>query len=572
MNGDLDHAALAIGLIGGLAFFLFGMDIMTRSLKAVAGDYLKALLARVTGRPLRGLVAGASITAIIQSSSVTTVLLVGFISAGLMTTAQSVAVIFGANIGSTVTAQILAFKVSAIALPMLSVGFFIALLARGTATREYGRMVLGVGLIFYGMATMSDAMTPLRTYRPFVDFMLSLDQPLLAALLGAAFTALVQSSAATTGILIVMVGQGLIGLEPAIALALGANIGTCVTALLAAIGARREAVRAAVIHTLFNVVGVAIWIGFVEQLSEIARAISPGYPELEGAARVSAEAPRQLANIHTFFNVANALLFIGFTRQVTRLSEWLVPERPERLEPAFAPLHLDPQFLGVPAIALDAVRLEILRLGQLVREMLSAAMPAVTTGSPLQIDQLRVMDRPVDLLHREIVGYMRRISLGSLSAENSALLMGLAKIANDLEHVGDLVATGLVTSARKRIEEDVVISPATAAAIEVLHADVLAALDGGLKALEQQDGALAAEVRAMKAGFSARIEQIAAHEVERLRADAPKRLQTYTREIELTETLDDIFRILRRICRTQIAIFGMPPVAADPVATSFTPT
>ena len=562
MTGDLDHFALGIGLVGGLAFFLFGMDIMTRALKQVAGDYLRSLLARMTSRPIRGLVAGASITAIIQSSSITTVLLVGFISAGLMTTGQSVAVIMGANIGTTITAQILAFKITALALPLLSLGFFTSFLSRRQATREYGRVLLGLGMIFFGMATMSDAMTPLRSYQPFLDLMLSLGHPLIAALVGAAFTAVVQSSSATTGILIVMAGQGLIGLEPAIALALGANIGTCVTALLASMGTRREAVRAAVIHTLFNVAGVAIWIGFVEQLSEIARVISPSHPELESAARVRAELPRQLANIHTFFNVANALLFIGFTTQINRIAEWLVPDRPEPVEPRYAPRHLDSQFLSVPAIALDAVRLEILHLGQLVRDMVAAAMPAVTRGSPVQIDQLHVMDRPVDLLHREIIGYLRQISLGSLSTENSTLLMALAKIANDLEHIGDLVATGMVTSARKRIEEDVVISPATAAAIEELHGDVLVARDGSLQALERQDSALAADVRAMKASFFRRVEEIAEHEVERLRADQPKRLHTYAREIELTETLDDIFRITRRIARTQIAIFGKPQAAS----------
>lgn len=558
MNDGLDPFALVFGLVGGLAFFLFGMDIMTRALKQVAGDYLKSLLARMTGRPVRGLIAGASITALVQSSSITTVLLVGFISAGLMTTGQSVAVIFGANIGSTVTAQILAFDVSAIALPMLSLGFFVALLTGREPVREYGRFLLGMGLIFFGMMTMSDALTPLRSYQPFVDFMLSLDHPLVAALLGAVFTAVIQSSAATTGILIVMVGQGLIGLQPAIALALGANIGTCATALLASIGARREAVRAAVIHTLFNVAGVAIWIGFVDQLADIARAISPIYPDLEGAARISAEAPRQLANIHTLFNVANALLFAGFTAQFARLAERLVPDRPEPAEPLHAPRHLDPQFLNVPAIALDAVRLEILHLGQLVRDMLAAAVPAVIRGSPLQIDQVRVMDRPVDLLHREIVGFLRQVNVGNLSPEDSSLFMGLAKIANDLEHIGDLVATGMVTSARKRLEEDVVISPATAAVIQLLHSDVLAALEGSLEALQKQDGALATEVRAMKAGFTRRVEEIAGHEVARLRTDEPKRLQTYTREIELTETLDDIFRIVRRTCRTQIAMFGKP--------------
>lgn len=558
MNDGLNTFALSSGLVGGLALFLFGMDILTRALKQVAGDYLKTLLARMTRNRFLGLAAGATVTAVIQSSSITTVLLVGFISAGLMTTAQSVAVIMGANIGTTITAQILAFKVTALALPVLSLGFFVSFIAPQKATRAYGRILLGLGLVFFGMAIMSDAMKPLRSFQPFLDFMLSLDNALLAALVGAGFTAVVQSSSATTGILIVMAGQGLIGLEPAIALALGANIGTSVTALLASIGKPREAVRAALVHTLFNTVGVALWIGFVSQLADMAQFVSADRSGAGSLLQTQSQVPRQLANVHTFFNVINALLFIGFTSQITRLVEWLVPDRPERIEPEFAARHLNPDFLGVPAIALDAARLELLHLGQLVRDMLATAFPTITTGSPLQIDRLHVMDRPVDLLHREIVGYLRRISLSDLAPQQSSVLMALAKIANDLEHVGDHIATGLVTSARKRIDENVVISPGTVAAIGRLHHKVLEALDGSLQALEAQDATRAAEVRAMKGEFAEMVEQIARHQVDRLRTTEPRRLHTYTREIELVETLEDIFKITRRVARTQLGLFGQP--------------
>jgi phosphate:Na+ symporter len=551
MTTELDPLALFTGLFGGLALFLFGMDIMTRALKQVAGASMKQILARLTRNRFTGVVAGASITAIIQSSSVTTVLLVGFISAGLMTTTQSISVILGANIGTTITAQILAFKVTALAMPMLTLGFFVSFVSSNKAVREYGRILLGIGMVFFGMAIMSDAMKPLRSYQPFLDFMLSLDNVLLAALVGAGFTALVQSSSATTGILIVMAGQGLIGLEPAVALALGANVGTCVTAMLAAMGKPREAVRAALVHTIFNVAGVLIWIGFVDELAALARMMAPAH-----AATGAEGIPRQLANVHTFFNVANTLLFIGVVDKFARLVEWLLPDRPPEAEPRFAPKHLDPKFLDVPAIALDAARLELVRLGGFVRDMLDTAVPVVTEGSPLDIDRLRVMDRPVDLLHRAIVDYLRRISVGSLPSARAGELLGLIRIANDLEHIGDLIATGMVTSARKRIDENVVISPATAAVIAGLHQEVVEALDGVLDAMQTQDAARAVEVRERKAGFAELVEQFAGHEIERLRADEPKRLYTYTREIELTETLDDIFKIIRRMARTEMGVFG----------------
>lgn len=557
MTTEISQLELSIGLIGGLALFLFGMDIMTRALKQVAGASMKMLLARMIGNRFMGMTAGAVITAIIQSSSITTVLLVGFVSAGLMTSAQSIAVILGANIGTTITAQILAFKVTALALPILSLGFFISFISKQKAVREYGRILLGIGMVFFGMAIMSDAMQPLRSYQPFLDFMLSLDSVVLAALVGAGFTALVQSSSATTGILIVMSAQGLIALEPAVALALGANIGTCITALLAAIGKRREAVRVALVHTLFNVTGVLLWIGFVAELAEMSRIFSTAVGMDQDSV------PRQLANVHTFFNLVNAFLFIGFTGQINRFVQWLVPDQSEASEPGFTPQHLDPKFLDVPAIAIDAVRLEILRLGDLVRDLLAAVIPTVTTGSPLDIDKLHVMDRPVDLLHREIVRYMRQISVRSLPADQSDQLMGLVRIANDLEHIGDLVATGMVTSARKRVGEDVVISPVTEEVIAALHREVLDALDGVLASLADQDSAHATEVRQMKAGFATLVEEIAGHEMARLRTDEPKRLQTYTREIELTETLDDIFKIIRRIARTELAVLPKPAESAE---------
>jgi phosphate:Na+ symporter len=553
MTPELDQFAIFSGLFGGLALFLLGMDVLTQALKQVAGDLMKTMLAKMTSNRFVGAATGAVVTILIQSSSITTVLLVGFISAGLMSTAQSVAVIMGANIGSTMTAQLLAFKVTKIALPLIAVGFLVSMIAKREDWRQYGSIVMGLGLVFFGMTTMSDAMKPLRSYQAFVDFMLSLDNRLLAALVGAAFTGIIQSSAATTGILIAMASQGLVSLEAAIAVTLGANIGTCATALLAAIGKPREAVRAAVVHTLFNVAGVIIWIGFVSELANLARAISPTYESMTGSARSAAEMPRQIANVHTFFNVVNTALFIGFTTQFTRLVEWLVPDR--ALEDiAESPRFIDDQLLVTPSIALDAARREIVRLGVSVTEMLRGAIPVATSGTRVRLDQLSAMDRPIDVSHRQIIGYLRSISLRDLSSDQSDRLMGLIRIANDLEHIGDQIGINLVTSAKKRLDENVVISPRTAKAIGNLHSHVVEALQRAVSALEREDEQAAAQVRAMKKDFGEIVEELALHEVSRLKADEPKRLLTYAREMELIEIFDDIFKTTRRIARTQLAI------------------
>ena len=552
MDNPIASFELWAGLFGGLALFLFGMDVMTQALKSAAGDYMKDILGKLTRNRFVGVGMGAFVTSIIQSSSVTTVILVGFISAGLMSMSQSVAVIMGANIGTTITAQILAFKVTKLALPIIAVGFTIAFTATRNNWRQYGMIILGLGLVFYGMAVMSTALNPLRSYEPFVQFMISMKNPLLGAAVGALFTAVVQSSSATTGILIVMASQGLIGLEPAIAIALGANIGTCVTAGLASIGKPREAVRAAVVHTMFNVAGVALWIFFIPQLAELAYVISPAQEGLSGADRLAAETPRQIANVHSFFNVVNAFLFIGFTTQMARLVEWMIPDKPIRPDQAMLPKYLDNSLLSTPAIALETVRMELGRLGKRVSEMVTAIMPAAITGTRSDLERVAAMDKVVDALHIAIIEYLGKVSLKKLSTRQSDELMQLVAIANDLEHIGDRIATSMVTSAQKRIDEDVTVSPETAEILGEFHEVVSSTLDDALKAVSKQKPKLAKQVRRRKKDFSELSRSIAEHGFGRLTADAPNRLNTYAREMEVVEILEGVFIIARRIARTQL--------------------
>jgi phosphate:Na+ symporter len=542
------------GLFGGLALFLFGMDVMTQALKSAAGDYMKDILGKLTRNRFVGVGMGALVTAIIQSSSVTTVIIVGFISAGLMSMSQSVAVIMGANIGTTITAQILAFKVAELALPIIAIGFTIAFTARRNNWRQYGLIILGLGMVFYGMSVMSDALNPLREYAPFIRFMTSMQNPILAAGLGMIFTAVVQSSSATTGILIVMASQGLIQLEPAIAIALGANIGTCITAGLAAIGKPRDAVRAAAVHIFFNVAGVLIWIGFIPQLAELAVLISPAQEHLSGAQRLAAEAPRQIANVHTFFNIVNVILFIPFTTQIARLVEWMIPDRPIRPDAAMLPKYLDRSILSTPSIALEAARLEIRRLGKRVRAMFAAIMPVAIMGNRVELGKVRAMDRVVDALHLAIIEYLGEISLAKLTKRQSKELMQLVETANDLEHVGDRIATDMVRSALKRIDEGVKVSEQTARVLEDYHANVSSALDDALKAVAKQNPKLAKQVRRGKQEMTEQSRTIAEHALYRLTVDEPNRLHTYAREMELVEILDGIYQIARRIARTQLKL------------------
>jgi len=526
------------GLFGGLALFLLGMDFLTRALKRVTGDQMKALLLRLTGNRLKGVLLGAGATAVVQSSSVTTVLLVGFISAGMMSFTQSIPVIMGADIGSTVTAQILAFEPDSIALPLVAIGVAMQMAIQDRAWQEYGRTAIGIGLIFFGMQVMSDAMAPLKGDATFLRFMVSLDAPWIAILAGAGVTALIQSSAATTGIMIVLAAQGVVSLEAAIGVALGANIGTCVTALLAAIGKPREAVRAAVAHTLIKVIGVLVWVWFIPELGALASAISP-----EG------ETGRALAWAHTIFNVINTALLIGFTGTLAWIVVLLVPDRPEKIEPEGQPRYLDRSLLDTPAIALDAARSEVARLARHVTDMVEAVMPVAAEGPRIGLDKLHERDRAVDQLHAAIVGYLGQISLRRLSRKQSDRLVRLISVANDIEQIADLVTRDVVTSARKRLDDGVVISPATLRIVNQFHGKVVEAMRGVVSAIEADDPQKAREVRNMKKEVRALAREIALHGVDRLTAKAPHRVKTYAREVELIEILDDIFRLARRVAR-----------------------
>src|SRR5215472_4583841 len=379
-----------VGLLGaGLALFLFGLQLLTDGLKAIAGARLPVVLARMTSNRLKGVFAGAAITALLNSSTITTVLLVGFVSAGLMTLRQSVPLIMGANIGSTFTAQIIAFNPAALTPFMLALGFLGYAFARRKVLHEVGGVILGLGLLFLGIQFMGDATHPLRAYQPFIDAMQTMKNPLLGILIGAVFTAIVQSSAATLGIVIALGSEGLMPLEAAIPLILGANVGTTGTALLAAIGKSAEAARVSIVHLLFNVIGVLLFVFIIPQLADFARLISPSAPELAGKARLAAETPRQVANTHTVFSVVSALILIWFTGPLARLAELIVPARQEKLARAGDPRYLDEASLAAPSLGLQRVRLETAHLGELVAQMAGRGPRLAIEGTPPDLATLR---------------------------------------------------------------------------------------------------------------------------------------------------------------------------------------
>lgn len=549
INDPLEISTILIGLLGGLAIFLYGMDQMTDAMKTLAGSEMKRLLSKLTTNRFTGLFAGAFVTSVIQSSSVTTVLLVGFITAGLMSLEQSIGVILGADIGTTVTAQIVAFKVTKYALALVAVGFALLFMTSRKRVQQYGVMIMGLGLIFFGMELMSEATRPLRTYQPFIDLMRNLENPFLAILITTVFTALVQSSSATVGVVIVLATQGFVTLETGIALVFGANIGTCITAILASIGKPTEAVQSAVVHVLFKVIGVLIWLPFIDQLAMLTRLFSPAATGLDGVAQLAAETPRQIANAHTIFNVGNTFLFVWFTDQIAWGMKRLIPERPIQEIPLVQPKYLDEAVLDTPDLALDFVRFELRRLGELATAMLRQALPATVRGSEAEINQLVEADDEVDSLHGAIITYLRRLSQTDLLAAQSNQLSDYLAVANYIENIGDMVETNIAEVGFDRVHRNVQISPMTQEALRALHKEICGTVEQAIDAVTRNDLQLAQQVIDAKPEINRLSDAIDVHLTNRLTANEPARLDVFRMESELIENFRRIYYFAKRIAK-----------------------
>ncbi len=550
-SDEIKWGTLLFGLFGGLALFLIGMDMMTEALRVIVGGRARRVLERLTSNRFSGLLTGAGITAVVQSSSVTTVLLVGFITAGLMTFVQSIPVILGSNIGTTITAQIIAFKVTSWALALMAGGFVWSKLAKRERRKSQGIAITGLGMVFFGMVVMGDAMNPLRTYEPFLDVMEALSNPLVGILVGALFTALVQSSSATTGIVIVLAGQGLITLEAGIALVLGANIGTSVTALLAAIGKPREAQRAAMAHLIFNTAGVLVWLPFIGLLVSWVESVGGGVP-------------REIANAHTVFNVINALLVLPFVAPFAALVIRIMPDRPAAGE--IQPKFLDLGLLRTPGIALAKARMEMLRMARRVEGMLVDVLPAILDGDIDTMAEIEARDDEVDSIHGHIIEFLGEISQVKLNQDQSAELVDLFAATNAIEAVGDIIETNLIALGREKMMGAIEVSAETRGLIEQYHQSVVEALELALIAVTQKDFDSARSAKKMKSDIQHREDEALDRQFERLVVDEPNRIATYRFETDVMANLKRIHHFIRRIARVAVPVHELPSPESNPEA------
>ncbi len=447
---------IALQLLGGLGLFLFGIAKMAEGMQNAAGDKLKRILELFTSRPTIAILTGALATMIVQSSSSTTVMVVGFVNAGLMNLTQAVGTIMGANIGTTITAQIVAFKITDIALPLIGIGAILNFLSRRKTVQNIGLGILGFGMLFYGMEIMSGSIAPLREYEPFINMLVRFGQnPLLGVLAGALFTLIIQSSSATTGVAIALSLQGLIDLPSGIALTLGANIGTCITALLASIGTSVTAKRAAVAHVMFNLFGAVLFLVLFKPFASIV-------------AHTGSTVARQLANAHTIFNVTNTVLLFPFINQFVALIERIIPG--EDYGPGTKPQFLDRNILHTPAAIIAATR-ETLRMCDISLEMLNESFQSFLTGDQDLMESVLVKEETINKLEREIVSYLTAAADNPWTPKQHQKITSLIHSAHDVERVADL-STNIVELAQAKSKHYVKLSDTAVEELQTMFAKV----------------------------------------------------------------------------------------------------
>ncbi|TRO55255.1 Na/Pi cotransporter family protein [Candidatus Bathyarchaeota archaeon] len=536
MTESVDWVSIIIGLFGGLAIFLFGMEIMTSGLKSMAGNRMKDFLGKWTTSKWRGVGAGAILTAIIQSSSVTTVTVVGFVSSGLMVLEQAMGVIMGANIGTTITAHLVAFDIVQFALLLAIIGFALISFTNQGRIKQIGLALMGLGLLFIGMEVMGAAMEPLAEYEPFVEAMGALERIVPAVIVGAVFTALVQSSSATIGIVIAMAQQGLIPIETGIAIVLGANIGTSVTAVLGSLGQSRAAQQTAAFHVIFNTIGALIWLPFIDQLAAVCVRIAPE------------DLARQIAWSTTIFNVANTFIFIWFTAPLARLVRRIVPDRPEVEIPIIEPRYLDEKLLNNPALALDRVRLELDRMSNYTLEVVDKAIPVVSAGSEEELNDLETMADNLDTLHEAIITYLRQLAHEAVpNPDLNKLAVNYLATANYLGNIGNMVEVNLISLGRARLSKDVQVSEETAKQLDHLQDQVSQGIDQAVHSLVDEDDAKALAVFANLPELTQQSDDVETRIALRLTADEPNRVATYRLESEIVENLKNMYFVAMRI-------------------------
>lgn len=482
-----EKVQIAFGLLGGLAIFIYGMNMMSECLQKAAGEKMRSILALLTKNPVMGVLAGALTTAVLQSSSATTVMAIGFVSAGFMNLPQAISIIIGANIGTTMTAQIIAFKLSDYIYAIIFVGFIISFLVKSEKVKNIGQTIFAFGLLFLGIETMGSVMKPLADSPVFTEMIARVsDVPILGVAVGTLMTLVVQSSSATVAVLQNFASQAgpdgvtsVIGLAGAIPILFGDNIGTTITAVLASIGQTKDAKRTAVAHCVFNISGTFLFIWFVGPFAKLIQMISPKGPEIEVISR-------QIANAHTIFNCVMTLVWVPLIWLMVKIVMRIIPDGRKEQYSLSEPLYLDEKLLGQPTAALQLVAKEVLHCSEIVRDMIRQTREALKNEEKKEIEDVHCKLDAVKSLHARITQYLTDLfASGSLNEEQASQSAGIMYVLSDVDRMGILcgeVAGGIKEKMEKKYKyskEAMKDLGKSLELIETMYSEVLEAIVSG---------------------------------------------------------------------------------------------
>ncbi|MBI5524935.1 MAG: Na/Pi cotransporter family protein [Deltaproteobacteria bacterium] len=513
-----------IALFGGMSLFLYGMFQSRDGIQHFAGERLKTIITGMTSNRVKGLVTGAVLTVFLQSSTALTVMLVGIAHSGLITLAQVMPILLGADMGTTLTVQLIAFKIDQYALLVVTIGFVVMLFAKKQRTKFLGTLFFGFGLIFFGMKLMVDAVAPLKDAQSFAAAIKFLgDSPLMSLLIAMVFTAIIHSSAATIGLVISLALAGSMTLQVAVPMVLGANIGTCFTALLAGIGSGATGKRVALAHIFWKVLGVVLLYPFLGPFETLVRV-------------TSSDVARQVANAHTMFNVGIAFIFLPFTNHAVKVVS-LAFKADEEKERPFGPIFLDPSGVQAPALAMSYVSREIVRMAHIVDEMLKSTLAAFENRDRDLVDETIRTDDKVDVLDREIKFYLAKVNKSTYTDAQAQRELELVSNASDLEAIGDIISKTVLLDARKYILKGLSFSAEGWAEIAAFHARVVKDFDMALAAYETRDELLARQVIREKEDLAELETKLKQAHLDRLHAGHRESFETSSIHIEFLSNL-----------------------------------
>ncbi|MCC0684831.1 Na/Pi cotransporter family protein [Clostridioides sp. ZZV15-6383] len=476
---------IIISLMGGLGLFLYGMNLMGEGLQKSAGTKLKKIIKLLTSNLFMGVLVGTGVTAVIQSSSATTVMVVGFVNAGIMTLKQAIGVIMGANIGTTVTAQLVSFDLTGMAPVALGIGIILYLFGNKPRIKNIAEILIGFGILFTGMDFMKMAVEPLRDYQGFTDLLVTFGRyPLLGLLLGFGITAIIQSSSASMGMLVALAAEGLVPLSAALPILYGQNIGTCVTSLLSSIGANKNARRAAMMHLIFNVLGTVIFLILLNK--PVVSLVTSWDPS---------NVARQIANTHTLFNIISVLILLPFTSLIIKLAIKLVPDKVGDIDEDETKTikYIDDRMIETPSIALANTIKEALRMGEKAKESLNASMEALVEHSTEKIDKTYRREKLINDLQKAILNYLLKLSKAPLDDDSREVVDTLFNTVNDIERIGDH-AKNIAELSQVAIDSNISFSEEGQSELDVMYNRVVSAYTYALESMRADNVDLACKV------------------------------------------------------------------------------